>query len=369
MLILLKLPTLLLQIVIYAVLGLTDVLRGRKRLRTEKTVLIDAPRDAIWRFVTADHIIFDGPPVTELISEKMPEDGDLRLTRVLCNGQELGRVVARKLACDEAAGTMLSQAVPHHPLSHPPALANDCLGGLQIEAGPKGTALTVFNELTVGAFSDRINYPAGVAARAASIKAQCEKEAHPPGAARRAYQELAGLPGAAFALLFIIVMTFWYLFGWQAALLLAVVAMFHEAGHLAAMFMIGMKVQGMYLLPFFSDMVVPKTFSSQGHRGFVALMGPGFSLIPTFALLAMYRATGERSLLNVILLFALVNAINLLPVHRCADELAEPPLGADLGVDRYGSGLPPCIPTPILADRHRGFAVRATALSVQWIQA
>jgi Zn-dependent protease len=234
---------------------------------------------------------------------------------VLCSGQELGRVVSRGLACDEGAGTLVSQAVPHHPLTHPPELANDCLGGLRIEARPNGAALTVFNELTVRAFHERINYPAGVAGRAASIKAQCEKEAQPSGqgAAHRAYQQLAGLPGVGFAVWFVVLMELWYLFGWQDALLLAVIAVLHEAGHAAAMLMVGMKVRGIYLVPFFS-MAVPKSFGSQGHRGFVALMGPGFNLIPTFALAAMYWATGERSLLHAISLFALINAVNLLPV-------------------------------------------------------
>jgi hypothetical protein len=52
MLMLLKLSVVLLQIAICTLWGLADVLRGRKRLRTEKTVLIKAPRDAVWRFVS-----------------------------------------------------------------------------------------------------------------------------------------------------------------------------------------------------------------------------------------------------------------------------------------------------------------------------
>jgi Zn-dependent protease len=306
---LLKFPVVLLQIAIYTLWGLADVLRGRKRVRTEKTVLIKAPRDVVWRFVTADHLVFDGPPVMELITEPLPEGEALHLTRVLLNGQEWGRVVARYLECDEAAGTMLSQVVPH-PLTHPPELANDCLGGLHIEARPEGTLLTIFNELTVHAFRERINYPVGVAGRATNIKAQCEKEAQPPE--QRAAQRVR--QGA--VLSFVALMSFWYLFGWQDALLLAAIVVLHEAGHAAAMRMVGMKVQGIYLVPFFGGMAVPKTaYGSQGHRGFVALMGPGFSLIPTFGLVAIYGATGELSLLHAVSLFAFINAFNLLPVY------------------------------------------------------
>src|SRR5437899_1395530 len=91
MLMLLKLPITMVQIVIYMVWGFADVLRGRKRLRVEKTVLINAPRDAVWRFISQDRIVLDGPPVKELIREPAPEGGDLYLNRVLVNGQEWTR--------------------------------------------------------------------------------------------------------------------------------------------------------------------------------------------------------------------------------------------------------------------------------------
>jgi hypothetical protein len=69
---LLTLPIELLRIVFYAFRGFVDVLRARNRLRFEFTVLIDAPRETVWRFITADHAILDGPPTIEFLREPMP---------------------------------------------------------------------------------------------------------------------------------------------------------------------------------------------------------------------------------------------------------------------------------------------------------
>src|SRR5262252_6788824 len=308
MLALLMLPVTLLRIGLYALGGLAEVLRGRKRIRAESTVLINASRDAVWRFVAADRMVFDGPPTMEIIIAPLPGGEDLHVTRVSINGQEWGRVVARELTRDEAEGTILSQAVPHELVS-PPQLASDCLGGLRVEARPHGTVLTISNELTVRWFRERISYPLGVRGRAAQIKRQCEKEA---GTANG----LIGLANHGLVLSFVALLSFWYLLGWQDALLVAVIVLLHEAGHALAMRMVGIEVRGIYLVPFIGGAAVPKTaYRSQGHLGFVALMGPGFSLIPTLGLAAMFWATGDPRLLYAVSMFALLNAINLWPIY------------------------------------------------------
>jgi len=308
MLALLTLPVTLLRIGLYALWGLAEVLRGRKRILAESTVLINASRDAVWRFVSADRIVFDGPPTMEMIAERVPGSKDLRLTRILINGQEWGCVIARELTRDESEGTILSQSVPHQ-LVWPRELANDCLAGLRVEARPHGTALTIFNELTVQSFRERITYPVGVRGRAARIKRQCEKEA---GTANG----LIGLANHGLVMSFVALLSFWYLLGWQDALLVAGIVLLHEAGHALAMRMVGIEVRGIYLVPFVGGAAVPKTaYRSQGHLGFVALMGPGFSLIPTLGLAAMFWATGDPHLLYAVSMFALLNAINLLPIY------------------------------------------------------
>jgi hypothetical protein len=158
MLMLLGLPAMILRLGFYALQGLAGVLRGRKRLHAERTVLINAPRNAIWRFVTADRTVFDGwPAATDLTREPVPGDGELYLSRIRIGGQEIARVAMRELERDEAAGTVRVQCVPGHKLTHPPAFATDRLTAVKIETRPEGIALTLSEDQTVGAFKDRMS--------------------------------------------------------------------------------------------------------------------------------------------------------------------------------------------------------------------
>jgi Zn-dependent protease len=310
MLMLLRLPLELLRFAFYAVGGLIDSLRGRDRLRVEFTVLIDAPREAVWRFSTADRVVLDGPPAIEYVTEPVPDGDGLFVTRVSVDGQPRLQVVWRELECDAVKGTTLCQAVPH-PLSVPPEGGNDCLMGSTIEERPEGTALTVFNELTIRSFRERIAYPIGLRSRAILAKRQCEKEAGTNG-------RMIGLADNWLVLSVLALCSFWYLLGWQKALLLATVVILHEAGHALAMRMAGVQVRGIYLIPFFGGAAVAKSpYLSEGRLGFIALMGPAFSLIPTLGLAVMFQATGgdTRLLLDAAWMFAFINASNLLPIY------------------------------------------------------
>jgi Zn-dependent protease len=309
LMLLLRLPIEVLRIGFYALCGLADSLRGHKRLRVECTVLINAPRDTVWRLSTADRVAFEGITTTEIVREPLPGSDGLHVTRVSINGELQVQVVSRELERDEAKGAALAQAVPHE-LSLPPGSGNDCLMGFTIEERPQGTGLTLFNELTVRSFRERISYPLGLRRLANLIKQQCEKGA--------GTQSWASVVADHWLLLsFVALWSFWYLVGWQDALILAAVVILHEAGHAVAMRLVGIEVRGIYLIPFFGGAVLPKTsYRTQGNLAFVALMGPGFSLIPTLGLAAMLPATGDpRLFLEAAWLFALINVSNLLPVY------------------------------------------------------
>jgi Zn-dependent protease len=308
MLRLLILPIEFSRIALYAVRGFFDALSARNRLRFEFTVLIDAPRDAVWRFITAERTILDGPPTMELRREPVPDSDDLYLTHVVVGGQPFGRSVMRELERDEAKGITLHQTVPH-PLSVPPDSGRDYVGGTKIEATPRGTALTMFNEFTIRSFRDRIVMPIGLRRLAIRFKQQCEQDAG-------THSRLAAFANHGLILSAAAILSFWYLWGWQLALLLSLAVVAHEAGHAAAMQMVGVGVRGIYLIPFFGGAAVPKTaYRSEGRRGFIALMGPCMSLIPTLGLAAMFAATGGRHYLQAALIFALMNAMNLLPIY------------------------------------------------------
>ena len=305
---LLTLPIDMLRIAYYALRGLVDALRAHNRLRFEHTVLISAPRDAIWRLSTGERVGFDGPPVIETSREPVPDSDDLYLTQVTVGGQPTSRIVMRELECDEIKGVSLWRSVPH-PLSTPPEGGRDCVYGAVIQATQHGTTLTVSNEFTVRSFRDRIIYPVGLRRTAKMIKKQCEREA---GANSR----LATLADHGFVLSIVALLSFCYLFGWQSALLLSIIIVLHEAGHAVAMWMVGVGVRGIYLIPLFGGATVPKTaYRTEARLGFIALMGPCLSLIPTLGLAAMYAATGGSRFLYAAVMFAFINVANLLPIY------------------------------------------------------
>ncbi len=308
MLRLLALPIELLRIAFYALQGLVDALRARNRLDLEFNVLVNAPRDAVWQFSTADRMVLDGPPELDISREPIPDSDGLWLTRLLVSGQPRTQGVSRELIRDEAKGVVVAQGVAHE-LSVPPEGGRNVKSGMRIEATAHGTSLTVFSEMTVSVFRDRIIYPLGLRRMAQLIKQQCETQA---GTSSRA----AALANNGLVLSVLAFLSFCYLFGWKEGVLLSVVVVIHEAGHVAAMLMAGVGVRGIYLIPFFGGAAVPKTaYRTEGRLGFIALMGPGFSLIPTLGLFAMYRANGSPVLLQAAQMFAIINAANLLPIY------------------------------------------------------
>ncbi|WP_027554789.1 metalloprotease [Bradyrhizobium sp. Cp5.3] len=308
MLRLLAIPIELLRIAFYALQGLVDALRARDRLSLEFSVLVNAPRDAVWRFSTAERMVLDGPPVLEISREPIPDADDLWLTRVSVSGQPRAQAVTRELVRDEAQGVLVAQAVPH-ALSVPPEGGRNVKSEMRVTATAQGTSLTVFNEMTVRSFRDRIIYPLSLRRMAHLIKQQCEAEA---GTQSRA----AVLANHGLVLSAVAFLSFCYLFGWKEGLLLSIVVVLHELGHAAAMLMCGVGVRGIYLIPFFGGAAVPKTaYGSEDRLGFVALMGPGFSLIPTLGLFAMSPSSGGTDLSHAAQMFAIINAANLLPIY------------------------------------------------------
>ena len=310
MLSLLAVPIELFRIARYALQGLADALRARDRPRFEFTVLIKATRQAVWHFNSADHMVLDGPPVMEISREPLAHAPGLWLTRVALNGHPRAQAVSREIERDEVKGLIRVETVPH-PLSIPPDAGRGTQSGLLVEAKPEGTALTMFSEFTVRAFRDRIVYPIGLRRMVNQIKRQCEKDA-----GTRSHSRLAAFANHGLVLSAVALWSFCFLLGWKPGLLLAAVIVLHEAGHVAAMLMIGVGVRGVYLIPFFGGAAVPKTtYRTESRLGFVALMGPGLSLIPTLGLIALYYQTDEIALREAAEMFAVVNAANLLPIY------------------------------------------------------
>ena len=101
----------------------------------------------------------------------------------------------------------------------------------------------------------------------------------------------------------------------QQALLISGIIILHELGHAAAMLMVGIPVKGIYLVPFFGGAAIAAApYRSEGQIGFVALMGPAFSLVPTLAFATAAQETGQPALLQAVQMSAIINLLNLAPI-------------------------------------------------------
>lgn len=111
------------------------------------------------------------------------------------------------------------------------------------------------------------------------------------------------------------VATYGILFSWQFALAIMLQLFVHEYGHVHAMRRTGMKVRGMYFIPFLGALAVTEdSFTSRRQQVYVALSGPiwgsALALLPA----AAFLWTREPIWAAVAAWWALINLFNLLPI-------------------------------------------------------
>jgi Zn-dependent protease len=105
------------------------------------------------------------------------------------------------------------------------------------------------------------------------------------------------------------------LFSWKFAIAILLQLFVHEYGHVHAMRRTGMKVRGMYFIPFLGAVAVTEdAFTSRRQQAYVALNGPiwgaAFSLVPA----ALYLWTRDPLFATVAAWWAVINLFNLIPV-------------------------------------------------------
>lgn len=105
------------------------------------------------------------------------------------------------------------------------------------------------------------------------------------------------------------------LFSWKFALLLLLQLFVHEYGHVHAMRRTGMRVKGMYFVPFLGALAVSEdAFTSRRQQAYVALNGPLWGGLLTLLPLGVHAVTGEPFWAAVAAWWAIINLFNLLPI-------------------------------------------------------
>ena len=107
------------------------------------------------------------------------------------------------------------------------------------------------------------------------------------------------------------------IFSWQFALLFLLMIGIHECGHVYAMWRCGVKVKGIYLIPFMGGAAVAEgQAKTRWANSFIDICGPIYGTVLALLFLAAFYLTGEQ---YAILAAgagwgALVNLFNLLPI-------------------------------------------------------
>ena len=109
--------------------------------------------------------------------------------------------------------------------------------------------------------------------------------------------------------------TYSLLFSWKFALAIMVQLFVHEYGHVHAMRRTGMKVRGMYFIPFLGALAVTEdAFTSRRQQAYVALNGPLWGSLLALAPAALWWWTRDPTWATIAAWWALINLFNMLPV-------------------------------------------------------
>jgi Zn-dependent protease/uncharacterized protein YndB with AHSA1/START domain len=295
-----------LYILYFLASGALDALLGRRHKRYVTAIEINAPLDTVWKAGSAHEIVFEGPPRMEIVTSLRPGTSDVYEGNITV-GERVIAMAYREVEFRPPEALLIEVLKEGSGPGVVPG--ENYFVACKFDGQPHGTRLTMVHDLDHDTFLGRFTIPMGARLNARRLRDYCEAEAGSTGL--RGNSRLAG----AVVTGLLTYASFIYLFDWQFAALLIVLLLIHEAGHAIAMRWVGLPVQGIYFIPFFGGMAVAAApHRSEAERGFVALMGPGFSLLTTGLFLIAAYATNEPLFEHLAFVSAILNGFNLAPV-------------------------------------------------------
>ena len=113
----------------------------------------------------------------------------------------------------------------------------------------------------------------------------------------------------------IFVLSFWWCFGLQMALIVTLVVSCHEAGHLFVIYRFRLKLYKVFFLPFFgaSSKLDKNEQVSDAAEGWNAIMGPVFGAFLAFLAFVIWRFTGQELFVIICLVAALASLLTFTP--------------------------------------------------------
>lgn len=105
-----------------------------------------------------------------------------------------------------------------------------------------------------------------------------------------------------------------WLFDVEFALAIIISVLIHEYGHIWAMKRAGLKVKGVYLIPFLGGVAVSERFQTRWQEFKIAIAGPFIGTLGAIVAWLLWLQTGHDFLALLTALGLLINLFNLLPI-------------------------------------------------------
>lgn len=119
-----------------------------------------------------------------------------------------------------------------------------------------------------------------------------------------------------FGLAVVSITSYAYLFTWKFAIMISILLLIHEYGHIWAMKRCGLKTKGIYFIPFLGAAAVSEeSFKSRRDEAYIAIMGPIFGLVLSVIFAVIYLVTKDTFFAASAGFMAMVNLFNLLPIN------------------------------------------------------
>jgi Zn-dependent protease len=119
-----------------------------------------------------------------------------------------------------------------------------------------------------------------------------------------------------FGLAAVSMVSYAYLFTWKFAIMIMVLLLVHEYGHIWAMKRCGLSVKGIYFIPFLgAAAVTEEMFKSRRDEAYIAIMGPIFGFALSGIALVVYIVTQNALFGAAAGWMAMINLFNLLPIN------------------------------------------------------
>lgn len=283
-----------------------DLIAGVKRRIYVISSDVNAPKDVSWAVISAHKIKLESTPPMELDTEPDP----LRpgVFSGVCRVGERTLPFAYQVL-DERPGEAMMLRLLLNECDPIYRLGEDYVGAVAVAGDDRRSTITNTCELTHTKVLPRLVLPLSLLRGSLSLKRTAEVRA---GNGQRTPGDQIKSALITGALTFA---SFFALFGGSFAAGLLVVILLHELGHVIAMRWAGIPVRGIYFVPFFGGVAVGESLgTSEITRGFVALMGPAFSIVTTILFAFLSFQSSEPFLGDLALLSALLNGFNLLPI-------------------------------------------------------